>query len=157
MRKKQWANVVITLMVLIVFVYGVKRIAEAPDFLSLFNPEVEISSEVEALKGEVLLETYRLSINQATKIVKATFELNNKSNNTVSDVTISCDFHDNSGEFWGRGKWKIYETLRPTQSTHYMLKDKRYISHRAIEEQTSCKIVDFISSGESSISDDKSH
>jgi hypothetical protein len=157
MRKKQWANVIVTLIVLIVFVYGVKRIAEAPDLVSLFNPEVEISSEVGALKDKVLLETFRLSINQATKIVEATFELNNKSHHTVSDVTISCDFHDNNGEFWGRGNWKIYETLPPNYSTHYVLEDKRYISHRAIEEQTSCKIVDFISSGESSISDGKSH
>lgn len=157
MRMKQWANVIITLIVLIVFVYGVKRIAEAPDFVSLFNPEVEISSDVEALKDKVLLEMFRLSINQATKIVKATFELNNKSHNTVGDVTISCDFHDNSGEFWGRGNWKIYETLRPNHSARYVLEDKRYISYRAIEEQTSCKIVDFISFGESSSSDAKSH
>lgn len=157
MRKEQGANVIVTLIVLIVFVYGVKRITEAPDLVSLLNPEVEISSEVDVLKDKVLLETFRLNINQATKIVEATFELNNKSHNTLSDVTISCDFHDYNGKFWGRGSWKIYETLPPNYSNQYVLEDKRYISHRAREEQTSCKIVDFISSGESSISDDKSH
>ena len=56
MSKKQWANSVICLIILLVLVYGVKRIAEAPDLVSLFNPEVEISSEAAALEDKVILE-----------------------------------------------------------------------------------------------------
>lgn len=157
MRKKQWANGVICLMVLLVLVYGVKRIAQAPDLVSLFNPEVEISSEAAALEDKVILEGVQLNINQVTKQVKATFELTNRSSMSIRDVSISCDFHDNKAQFWGRGSWKIYQTLRSNQSERYVLTDKRYISYLARAEQTVCKIVGFVSSGTFKNSDGGRH
>ncbi len=157
MSKKQWANSVICLIILLVLVYGVKRIAEAPDLVSLFNPEVEISSEAAALEDKVILERVQLNINQVTKQVKATFELTNRSSMSISDVSISCDFYDNNAQFWGRGSWKIYQTLRSNQSERYVLTDKRYISYLARGEQTVCKIVDFVSSAALKNPDDGRH
>ena len=154
---KQWANTVIILIVLIVFVYGIKQIAEAPDVVSLFNPEVEVSGDVIALKDTVTLAAFQLTVNQVTKQVVAAFELNNKSKTTISEVSISCDFYDNDGEFWGRGRWKIFEHLLPDHSERYVLTDRRYISHNTITDRTDCKIVDLVSSPTAGIAAVKGH
>ncbi len=157
MTKKQWANSIICLIVLMVIVYGIQRIAQAPDLVSLFNPEVAIGSEASALKDKVTLEGTQLNINQVTKQVTAAFELSNRSTMSIKEVSISCDFHDSNGEFRGRGRWKIYETLPSDHSGRYVLTDKRYISYLARPEQTACKIVDVVSSGASIKSDDGRH
>lgn len=157
MTKKQWANSIICLIILMVFVYGVKRIAQAPDLVSLFNPEVAISAEASALKDKVTIEAVQFNINQVTKQVKAAFELSNRSALSIKDVSISCDFHDSNGEFRGRGRWKIFETLPANHSDRYVLTDRRYISYLARPEQTACKIVDVVTSGASIQSDDRRH
>jgi len=144
---KQWANTILIVIVLIACAYGIQQIAAAPDVVSLLNPEVGVGREVRALKDSVVLENARLTINQVTKQVFAAFELSNKSKATVRDVSISCDFHDSHGEFWGRGRWKIYEQLAPASSARYVLTDRRFISHQAVAEQTECKIVDLEMSG----------
>ena len=142
-----------------VFVYGVKRIAQAPDLVSLFNPEAAISGEASALKDKVTVDGVQLNINQVTKQVKAAFELSNRSDMSIKDISISCDFHDSNGEFRGRGRWKIYETLPANHSDRYVLTDRRYISYLVRPEQTACKIVDVVTSGASiqSASDDGRH
>ncbi len=142
MERKQWANIVIVLVGLSVIALGVKRFAEAPDIVSLFNPEVAVSNTVEILGNTVDIDSAVLNINQVSKRVKAVFILTNRSARTVRDISISCNFYNDNGDFWGRGRWNILQTLEPGRSDRYVVSDTRYISHNAIADKSVCKIVD---------------
>ncbi len=157
MNKRQWANGLISLMAVMVFVYGLSRIAGAPDIVSLFNPEVEISSEAAALEDTVTLDGFQLHVNQVTKQVKAVFELSNKAKTAISDMSIVCDFYDDNGGSWGRGRWKIYDALPADHSGTYALTDRRYISYHVRAEQSRCRIVDLKRTGKAVISDAGGH
>lgn len=111
MNKKQWANGLISLMALMAFVYGLSRIAGAPDITSLFSPEVKIGSGPAALEARVSLDGFELNIKQVTKRLKAVFEIRSTAEIAISDIVIVCDFYDNNGGTWGRGRWNIYAAL----------------------------------------------
>ena len=157
MNKKQWANGLISVMVLMVFVYGVSRVAGAPDIVSLFSPEVERSSVAAALADKVTLDGFRLGINQVTKEVEAAFRLTNNSQTSITDMLIVCDFYDAEGRSWGKGRWEMYVSLPANHSETYVLKDRRYISYHVRAGQSSCRIVDFKRSGKAEARDAEGH
>ncbi len=152
MNKKQLANALISLVAVMIFVYGLSRIAGAPDIVSLFSPEVEISSAAAALEDTVTLDDFELNINQVTKQVKAVFKLSNRAKITISDMSIVCDLYDANGGSWGRGRWKIYADLPANGSETYVLTDRRFISYHVRAEQSRCRIVDVKRSGKVEIS-----
>ena len=157
MNKKQWANGLISLMVLMVFVYALSRVAQAPDIVSLFSPEVEVSKVAAALADKVTLDGFELNINQVTKQVEAVFRLSNKAKTTIADMLIVCDFYDDDEGRWGRGRWEIYASLPANHSETYVLTDRRYISYHVRAEQSRCRIVDFKRSAKAEKSDAGSH
>ncbi len=157
MNKKQWANGLISVIVLMVFVYGLSRVAGAPDIVSLFSPEVEISSVAAALADKVTLDGFRLDINQVTKEVEAAFRITNNSQTSISDMLIVCDFYDDDGRSWGKGRWEMYASLPANHTQTYVLTDRRYISYHVRAEQSRCRIVHFKRSGKAEERDAGGH
>ncbi|NNK96763.1 MAG: hypothetical protein HKP41_20625 [Desulfobacterales bacterium] len=139
---KQWANFLLCLIIACLIGYGIKQIADASDVVDLFNPEIQPSSDAKALADQVTLDSYRFELNQESKRIRAEFSMTNSSSQPVYNVVISCILKDKTGEKRGSGKWVLYETLAPLHSEHFIIEDKRYVSHLVRPDTIACKIVD---------------
>lgn len=139
---KQWANFLLCLIIASLIGYGIKQIADASDVVDLFNPEIEPTSAVKVLAEQVKLDSYRFALNQESKRVRAEFSMTNGSSQPVYNVVISCILKDRMGEKRGSGKWVLYDTLAALHSEHFVIEDKRYVSHLVSPDSITCKIVD---------------
>ena len=147
MSRKEWANIVLCLLVFGVAGYGIHLIAGASDIVDLFNPEPKVSSVVADLGELVSLDSSEFEINGVSKQVKAGFRITNNSHGPVKDIVITCDLKDRKNELRGREKWVIYDTVAPLESAHFVLEDRRYISHLVVPESISCRVIDLKDSG----------
>ncbi len=157
MNSKQWANAIVCLTALMIFAYGVSRIAAAPDIAALLSPEVAVSKMAAARADTVILDGFELTVNQVTKRTKAVFRLTNKTKASVRDISILCDFYDDSGTSWGRGRWDIYDTLPAGRSETFVRADRRFISYHVRPEQSRCTIVNVHSLQKAAVSGEAVH
>ena len=141
-RASIWANVVLCICILLVLGYGVKRVSEAAGPISLLNPEIKVSPAIEALDDYLRLDNYWFELNQVSNVVAARFTITNGSDAELRDFVISCDYRDREGNYHGRGKWFIYETLGEHHQQNYEVREKRYISHRTTPDSITCRIID---------------
>jgi hypothetical protein len=139
---KQWANFVLCLIIACLVGYGIKKIGDATDVVALFNPEIQPTSIAKALAEQVTLDRYHFELDQATHGVKAEFFMINGSSLPIYNIVISCILKDSMGEQRGRGKWVLYDTVAPSRSVHFVVEDKRYVSHLVRPDSITCKIVD---------------
>jgi len=139
---KQWANFVLCLIIACFIGYGIKQIGDATDVVDLFNPEIQPTPAATALAEQLKLDRYHFELNQVTKRVRAEFSMTNSSSQPVYNVVISCILKDKTGEQRGSGKWVFYDTVAPSHSEHFVIEDKRYVSHLVRPDAIICKIVD---------------
>jgi len=142
-KLKWWANVLLCAIIFLLIGYGVKRVSEVSDVVALFNPEVIPRPPARLL----ILDSYKFEWNQLTRQVKADFSLTNNSDASMRDMLIYCDLQDRSGEHRGSGRWVIYDSISPKSSQHYVVEDKRYISHMVTPDSIICRIIDARTAG----------
>ncbi len=142
---KRWANLGLCLIIFLLIGYGINRVAEAPDLVSLLDPGIVPNPRVEQLGQQLELADYRFDLHQVGNRVRAEFTLVNGGSHPLRDIGISCEFYDHTGEKRGRGHWVIYDTVEPGSTKRYELVDQRYISHLAAPEAGVCHIVDVLS------------
>lgn len=142
MLLKQWANFLLCLIIVCLIGYGIKQIDDASDVVDLFNPEIQPTSDAKALAEQVKLDSFHFELNQVSKRVRAEFSMTNSSSQPVYNVVISCILKDSMGEKRGSGKWVLYDTLAPLHSEHFVIEEKRYVSHLVRPDTITCEIVD---------------
>ena len=141
-RGSAWANVVLCASILLLFGYGVKRVSDAADPVSLLNPERQVGQVVKEFGDYLRLDNYWFELNQVSKVVTARFTITNGSDAELRDFIISCDYRDREGNYHGRGKWVVYDTLGEHHQKNYVVSEKRYISHRVTPDSIACRIID---------------
>ena len=147
MKTEKWANIVLCLVIFGIIAFGIQKVASAPDFISFLNPEATVNERVRALEHDVVLEQYNIGINQVSKEAKAHFKISNKSESAISNIELSCTYHDRQGIYWGRGTWVVYDKIESGAVGNVMLTDKRYISYRVTPDTIKCSIVDLCIDG----------
>ena len=148
MKKSQFANSVLCLIVFAALVLGLSFVAKAPDVVALLNPAPQVAEVVKRYGQEVLLSSAVIRSNQVTHQTRARFSLANRGSNTVRNLTIICALKDREGNFWGRQQWRIYEAIEPGDQRDFEINDRRYLSHHARLDNSSCFLQDFKRLGE---------
>jgi hypothetical protein len=139
---KQAANVALCLVIFLLVGYGIERVADAPDFVGLFEHSVMPGPRVETIGRPIDLVDYRFDLHQAGNRVQATFVLANRGDRQVRDLVIACELYDRSGEKRGVDRWVIYDTLAAESEGRYVLEEQRYVSHQVDPDAVTCRIVD---------------
>jgi hypothetical protein len=97
------------------------------------------SSGIEKLVDQVVLTQYNAG-EDAGHMVKAEFQVQNTSDQDVRNITVSCDFFDETGRYLDNKMWLIDGVVPAGKTIQQVFVDKRYVNTRAMA--LNCKIVD---------------
>ncbi len=150
MNAKVVGNATICFIIFCSIAFFFQKLHDAPDVVSFLKPQVEISPAVLHLADKVVIEDYDIKFGQVENKVDASFSLRNNSDIEVKNISIFCTFHDSLGKQWGDSRWAFFKAIPPGKSLQVSVTDKRYISHKALSQESRCAIVDLVaeSSGE---------
>jgi hypothetical protein len=141
-RLKQWANVVLCLLIVLLIGYGIKHVAEAPDSVGLLEQSVMPEPRVATIGRHLELVDYRFDLHQVDNRVHAVFTLANNGDRQVRDPVIACELFDRSGKRRGVDSWEIYDTVPAGSQESFILERQRYVSHLVDPAAVTCRIVD---------------
>ncbi len=110
MGKDFWANMIFCLVLAVFAIFAVTRIGSALTPKGLLAGEPRPSAEAAPLLKEVGITQYRIIMDRGHRVA-AHFYIRNNSPVDVKNVSILCDFYDQSGNFMDREKWILSQTF----------------------------------------------
>ncbi len=140
MNMKKYANVAISLAVLVLFLVFVGSVGTYMGPHGLFTAKSSRQTAVFKDKEGLILENAVLQ-KLGDQWISARFHLSNNSVQTISSVIVTCTFADESGRYVDTDSWLIHEKLLPETNISVELRDRKFLHTRSASQ--SCAITSY--------------
>lgn len=137
---KFWANIALCCLLIAAISKGVQTFSRS-SVAEVLRPVDHLSDETKELLKEVDLVRYGVRMKKGKNQVDGIFSFENRSEQKIGKVTISCKMIDKNGRFLGRQKWLLGQPIDMlSKQTIVSQNNRMFIPRRA--EKIECVIVD---------------
>lgn len=140
MTRQYFANLALCIVLGAVAIFSVTQVGSALTPKGLFVSEPEPSHDAKKMMQDVILTRYQIG-ESSKNMVEAEFYIQNNSSQSVKNITVSCDFFDETGKFRDRKGWKLAETISGQNQKKIVSNSKRFVNTGA--RALNCSITDF--------------
>lgn len=140
MTRQYWANMALCIVLGALVIFAVTRFGSMLTPKGLLVTDPQPSHEAAEILEDVVLTKYKFDEDDK-HMVEADFYIQNKSDESIKNINVMCEFYDHNGKYRGRDTWLLAETVPSMHVLKLSSPSKRYVQIR--DTKQNCFITDF--------------